>query len=151
MADNGSAQSAAIWPLVKFAFQVKWGDSEIIFQEVTGLVAEAQIIEYRGGSSAVFSTTKMPGIKKYGNVTLKKGTFKGDKTLWDKFNLIKMNTIERATITISLLDEAQGVAMSWSLANAFPVKVTVSDMKSDGNEVAVESIELAHEGLTLVK
>ena len=77
--------------------------------------------------------------------------FLGDKALWDKYNLITMNTYKRATITISLLDEKNDVAMSWTLANAFPVKITVSDMKSDGNEVAVESIELAHEGLKIVK
>ena len=148
MADTGKEQSAATWPLVKFAFQVKWGDAEIIFQEVTGLSAEVQVIEYRGGSSKEFSTVKMPGIKKYGNVTLKKGMFKGDTTLYDKFMLSKMNTNERATILIALLDESQAVAMSWTLANAFAVKITVSDMKSDGNEVAIESIELAHEGLS---
>jgi phage tail-like protein len=149
MADDGSAQSAAVWPLVKFAFQVKWDDTEFIFQEVTGLSSETQVIEYRGGNSKAFSTVKMPGIQKFGNVTLKKGIFKGDKALWDKYNLIKMNTYKRATIVISLLDEAQAVAMSWTLLNAFPSKLTVTDMKSDGNEVAVETMELAHEGLSI--
>lgn len=147
MADDGSAQSTATWPLVKFSFQVKWDDAEFIFQEVTGLSSETQVIEYRGGSSPVYSTVKMPGIQKFSNVTLKKGMFKGDKNMWDKYNLLKMNTYKRATITISLLDEGQAVAMSWTLTNAFPVKITVTDMKSDGNEVAVESLELAHEGL----
>jgi len=149
MADDGSAQSAATWPLVKFAFQVKWDDAELIFQEVTGLSSETQVIEYRGGSSKTFSTVKMPGIQKFGNVTLKKGIFKGDKALWDKYNLIKMNTYKRSTIVISLLDEAQAVAMTWTLLNAFPSKITVTDMKSDGNEVAVETLELAHEGLSI--
>lgn len=149
MADDGSAQSAATWPLVKFSFQVKWDDAELIFQEVTGLSSETQVIEYRGGSSKVYSTVKMPGIQKFGNVTLKKGIFKGDKALWDKYNLIKMNTYKRSTILISLLDESNAVAMSWTLLNAFPSKITVTDMKSDANEVAVETMELAHEGLTI--
>ena len=148
MADDGSAQTTATWPLVKFSFQVKWDDVEFIFQEVTGLSSETQVIEYRGGSSKVYSTVKMPGIQKFGNVTLKKGMFKGDMALWDKYKLTAMNTYKRAGIVISLLDETNAVAMSWKLTNAFPVKITVSDMKSDGNEVAVESIELAHEGLT---
>lgn len=149
MAEDGSAQSAAIWPMVKFAFQVKWDDAEIIFQEVTGLSSETQVIEYRGGSSKLNSTVKMPGIQKFGNVTLKKGIFKGDKTLWDKYALVKMNTFKRSTITISLLDESNEVAMSWTLANAFPSKITVTDMKSDANEVAIETMELAHEGLAI--
>ena len=75
MADDGSAQSAATWPLVKFSFQVKWDDKELIFQEVTGLSSETQVIEYRGGSSKVYSTVKMPGIQKFGNITFKKGIF----------------------------------------------------------------------------
>jgi phage tail-like protein len=151
MADDGSAQSAATWPLVKFSFQVKWDDKELIFQEVTGLSSETQVIEYRGGSSKVYSTVKMPGIQKFGNITLKKGIFKGDTALWDNYNLLKMNTIKRSTILISLLDETNAVAMSWSLLNAFPTKITVTDMKADANEVAVETMELAHEGLTIKK
>ena len=149
MAEDGAAQSTATWPLVKFSFQVKWDDAELIFQEVTGWSSETQVIEYRGGNSKVYSTVKMPGIQKFGNITLKKGIFKGDKALWDKYNLIKMNTIKRSTILISLLDETNAVAMSWKLLNAFPCKMSVSDMKADANEIAVETMELAHEGLSL--
>ena len=149
MAEDGAAQSTATWPLVKFSFQVKWDDAELIFQDVTGLSSETQVIEYRGGNSKVYSTVKMPGIQKFGNITLKKGIFKGDKALWDKYNLIKMNTIKRSTILISLLDETNAVAMSWKLLNAFPCKMSVSDMKADANEIAVETMELAHEGLSL--
>jgi phage tail-like protein len=149
MAEDGAAQSTATWPLVKFSFQVKWDDAELIFQEVTGLSSETQVIEYRGGNSKVYSTVKMPGIQKFGNITLKKGIFKGDKALWDNYNLIKMNTIKRSTILISLLDETNAVAMSWKLLNAFPCKMSVSDMKADANEIAVETMELAHEGLSL--
>jgi phage tail-like protein len=90
----------------------------------------------------------MPGIQKFSNITLKKGIFKGDKALWEKYGGIKMNIYKRSTIVISLLDESQGIAMSWTLKNAFPSKITVTDMKSDANEVAVETMELAHEGLT---
>ena len=151
MADDGSAQDASTWPLVKFSFRVKIGDTEILFQEVTGLSAETQVIEYRAGNSKQFSTVKMPGLKKYGNITLKKGIFKDDKALWDMYDLVKMNTFERKTVTISLLDEANNEAMSWTLTNAFPVKMTVTDMKSDNNEAAIESMELAHEGLSIAK
>lgn len=149
MADDGSAQSKTLWPQVKFSFLVKWDNTEMVFQEVTGLSSETQVIEYRGGNSKVFSPVKMPGIQKFGNVTLKKGIFKGDKALWDKFNAIKMNTVKTSTITVSLLDETNAVVMTWTLTNAFPSKITGTDLKADGNEVAVETIELAHEGLTV--
>lgn len=138
-----------VWPLPKFYFQVKLGDKEVPFQEVSGLDVEAQIIEYRHGNSKEFSTIKMPGIKKTGNVTLKKGVFVKDNGFWDWFNKIKMNTIERQTVVISLLDEAGKPTMVWTLNNAWPTKITGTDMKSDGNEVAVETVEIAHEGLTI--
>lgn len=150
MAETGKEQSKTTWPLVKFQFSVKIGDKEAFFQEVTGLSAEIQQIEYRQGNSKEFSTVKMPGIKKFGNVTLKKGIFKDDKAFWDLYKKVTMNTFERVVITISLLDEKNEVAMSWTLANAFPCKITVTDMKSDANEPAVESMELAHEGLAIV-
>jgi phage tail-like protein len=138
-----------VWPLPKFYFQVKIGETEVAFQEVSGLDIEAQIVEYRHGNSKEFSTIKMPGIKKTGNVTLKKGVFVKDNAFWDWFTKIKMNTIERQTVVISLLDEEGAPTMVWSLNNAWPTKITGTDMKSDGNEVAVETIEVAHEGLTI--
>jgi phage tail-like protein len=149
MADDGSAQSTNVWPLPKFHFQVKWDADVMSFQEVSGLNDESQVIEYRHGDSPAFSAIKMPGIKKSGNITMKKGVFKSDNKFWDWFNQIKMNTIKRIPITISLLDEAGSPTMVWTLANAFPTKITGTDLKSTGNEVAVESIEIAHEGLTI--
>lgn len=138
-----------VWPLPKFYFQVKIGDTEVAFQEVSGLDIEAQIIEYRHGNSKEFSTVKMPGIKKSGNVTLKKGVFVKDNSFWDWFSQISMNTIERKTVVISLLDESGNPTMVWTLNNAWPTKITGTDMKSDGNEVAVETIEVTHEGLKI--
>lgn len=69
MADDGSQQSS-VWPLPKFYFQMKWDSEVILFQEVSGLDVEAQVIEYRSGDNPAFSTIKMPGIKKYANVTM---------------------------------------------------------------------------------
>lgn len=149
MADDGSAQSTTVWPLPKFHFQVKWDSNVMSFQEVTGLSTETQQIEYRHGDNPVFSTIKMPGIKKFGNITMKKGVFKSDNKFWDWYNQIKMNTIKRIPVTISLLDEAGKPTMVWTLTNAWPTKITGTDLKAEGNEVAVESIEIAHEGLTI--
>ncbi|MCH7736962.1 MAG: phage tail protein [Chloroflexi bacterium] len=149
MADDGSAQSTTVWPLPKFYFQVKWDTQVMSFQEVSGLDIEAQIIEYRHGDNPVFSTIKMPGIVQSGNVTMKKGVFKSDNNFWNWYNQIKMNTIKRVPVTISLLDEAGDPTMVWTLTNAWPTKITSTDMSADGNEVAVEEIEIVHEGLTI--
>lgn len=149
MADDGSAQTTAIWPLPKFHFQVKWDDTEVAFQEVSGLDMETQVIEYRAGNNPVFSTAKMPGMMKSGNITMKKGVFVKDNALFDWFAEIQMNVIKRKALTISLLDETQAPTMVWKVQNAFPVKITSTDLKADGNEVAVESIEIAHEGIVI--
>lgn len=149
MADDGSAQSTAIWPIPKFRFHVKWNSQVMLFQEVGGLDVESQSIGYRHGDSPEFSVIKMPGIKKTGNVTMKKGVFKSNNKFWDWFNQIKINTINRVPVTISLLDETGAPTMVWTLANAWPTKITGTDLKSDGNEVSIESIEIAHEGLII--
>jgi phage tail-like protein len=80
---------------------------------------------------------------------MKKGIYKGDNKFWVWFNEIKMNTIKRKPVTISLLDEAGEPTMVWTLLNAWPIKITSTDMKSDDNAVAIETIEIAHEGLTI--
>ncbi|MEM7470792.1 MAG: phage tail protein [Pseudomonadota bacterium] len=144
-----STKSAPTWPLPKFNFQVKWDDAEMAFQEVTGLDVEIEPLEYRAGNNPVFSKIKMPGMVKTRNVTLKKGVFAKDNAIWDWLTAIKMNTIERKTVTISLLDEAGAPTMVWALINAFPVKVSSTDLKAEGNEVAVESIEIGHEGIRI--
>jgi phage tail-like protein len=149
MADDGSAQSTTAWPLPKFHFEVRWDSAVMHFQEVSGLDAEAQPIEYRRGDSREFSVIRMPGLKKYSDVTMKKGVFSGDNKSWDWFNEIRMNTIQRKQVTISLLDEAGTPTMVWTLANAWPNKVSGTDLKSQGNEVAVETIVFSHEGLTI--
>ena len=151
MEDEGSQQSAE-WPTPKFHFKVQIGQhGEIPFQEISGLDVETQAIEYRAGDSKTFSVVKMPGIVKYGNVTMKRGVFTKDDQLWNWFNQIKSGNAQRSTITITLSDESGNPAMVWTLINAWPTKFTVSDMKSDANETAVETLEIAHEGITIAK
>lgn len=138
------------WPLPKFYFKVDWGSTtDIPFQEVSGLEVQAQQIEYRHGNSPIFSTINMPGIVKNNNVTMKKGVFNKDNKFWDWYSKIKMNTIERQNVVIKLCDESGEPTMTWTLTNAWPTKISSTDMKSDANDVAIESIEISHEGLTI--
>jgi phage tail-like protein len=147
---NGSVQDNTYWPLPKFQFTVNMGGMlGTSFQEVTGLDAEAQIIEYRAGDFAGWTTAKMPGLRKFGNVTLKKGIFVNDNKFWIWWNSIEMNTIARVQASIILLDQSGEATMTWKLTNAWPTKITGTDLKADGNEVAVETLEIAHEGLVI--
>jgi phage tail-like protein len=137
------------WPLPKFYFSVTGMPGNPVFQEVSGLETENQVIEYRAGNNKIFAPIKMPGLQKVGNVTMKKGIFVTDNALWTWFSSIAMNTIARSTIVVNLLDETGTPRMIWTLNNAFPTKLTGTDMKSDGNEVAVESVEVAYETLAV--
>lgn len=150
MADNGDHEGAT-WPMPKFRYKVDFGTElkGVAFQEVSGMDVENQIIEYRKSNSQLFSTEKMPGIVKYGNVTMKRGVFVNDNTFWDWQAQIAMNTIKRCTVLIKLLDENGDVTMQWQLNNAWPTKITSTDLKSDGNEVAVDTLEIAHEQLII--
>lgn len=137
-----------LWPLPRFHFSVQLGeDSAVGFQEVEGLESQTQVIEYRHGNSRMFAPLKMPGLERVGNVTLKKGIFVHDSTLWDWYNEISMNTISRRTVVISLLDETGKPTRVWTLENAWPTRLTGADLNSLGNEVAIESVEIAYETL----
>jgi len=149
MAEDGSAQSASVWPLPKFHFMVDVAGNEIAFQEVSGLDMETEPLEYRAGNSKEFSKVKMPGMVKYSNITLKKGMFKGDKAFFDWFKSVNMNVIERKAMTIKLLDESHAPVVTWKVKNAFPVKLSGTDLKAEGNEIAIETLEVAHEGLDM--
>ncbi len=140
----------ATYPLPKFHFLVQWGGVRIGFTEVTGLDMQAEVIEYREGSSPEYHKVKMPGMQKFSNITLKRGTIQGDSDFFRWMNTINLTVAERRDIIISLLNESHEPVMTWKAKNAFPVKVQASDLKSDGNEVAIETLELAHEGLNIM-
>jgi phage tail-like protein len=148
--DDGSEQGAA-WPMPKFRFEVDLGTelTKVAFQEVSAMDIENSIIEYRKSNSPLFSVEKMPGITKYGNVTMKRGIFVNDNSFWDWHHQVITNTIKRRTILIKLLDEIGGVTMQWTLNNAWPTKITTIDLKSDANEVVIDTIEIAHEQLII--
>ncbi len=140
---------ASNYPLPVFHFIVDWAGSNIGFTEVSGLTYEIQAIEYRDGASPEFHMTKMPGIQKFSNITLKRGIFSGDNELFKWLNTVKMNTIERRDLTIMLLNEEHIPVMIWKVKQAFPVKLEGPSLKASGNEVAIESVELAHEGFSV--
>lgn len=141
---------AAQYPLTVFHFQVEWNGSRIGFTEASGLTQELTPIEYREGHSFDYHVTKFPGMRKYNNITLKRGIMQGDNefTLW--LMTVQKDKIERRTITLKLLDETHNPVMIWTVKEAWPCKVEGPSLKSTGNEVAVESIELCHEGLEVL-
>ncbi|MGB8466539.1 MAG: phage tail protein, partial [Terrimicrobiaceae bacterium] len=96
-----------------------------------------------------YSSIKMPGLRKFSNITMKRGIVKSDNEFFKWLATVKLNTVERRDLVISLLNEEHSPVMVWKVHNAFPVKVEGPGLKASGNEVAIESIEIAHEGLEL--
>ncbi len=139
----------ADYPLAKFHFSVDWGGTKIGFTEVSGLDVETEVIEYRDGAMPEYSKKKMPGMQKYSNITLKRGTFQSDNEYYEWWNTVQLNTIQRRDIIIQLLNEEHSPVVVWKVKNAWPTKVQSTDLKGDGNETAIESIELVHEGLSI--
>ncbi len=137
------------YPLLTSHFIVNWGGTRTSFSEVSGLSIEHDIVEYRDGASKENIVTKIPGIKKYGNIVLKRGIVKGDNEFYDWIKTIKFNQVERRDITITLLDEEHNPVVTWKVINSWPVKLESPLLNAQASEVAIESLELAHEGIKI--
>lgn len=118
------------------------------FSEVTGFDASIDVIEYREGDM-VTTPMKLPGLKKYGNITLKQGLV-DSMVLYDWIIAGVDGAVQRKTITVTLLDEEEAPAASWQVINAWPMKYTAPDFSATSYEVAIETLEIAHEGMTRV-
>ena len=151
MADDGDGPDNFDWPIPKFYFRVKFEslDGPSSFQEVQGLDAEPEVIEFIPGDSPNFNTANLSGTTRSGNVTMRKGVFGREQRLIDYFNLLNAGPPKRENVVIQLLDETDSPVMTWTLTGAFPTKISGIDLQTEGDEVALESMELAYERLII--
>ena len=136
-------------PLPAYHFVVDWGGTRIGFSQISGLSISVDVTEFNDGSDPTNTSRKMPGRLHYSNIILKRGIVKGDKDFYDWMHSIHMNTVERRNILIKLLDENHEPVVSWKVKNAFPVRFTGPILTANACTIAVEELELAHEGFTL--
>ncbi len=142
--------STRIDPYKAFNFRVEIdGLTGGSFSECTGLSAEVDVIDYREGTDRPLTVRKLPGLRKYSDITLKRGYTK-NTDLWDWYRNITQGKTDRRNGSIILMDEEGNDVMRWSFENGWIRKIEGPRFKAGSNEVAIESIELAHEGLTLV-
>jgi phage tail-like protein len=143
------------YPLPKFHFELEWGGTRFGFTEVSGLDVETEVIEYREGNLPSYNKTKQPGLTKYTDVTLKRGIILDDFDFfnqWVKTAMFQEKKEQyRRTVTIKLLNEEHKAIIVWTLAKAWPSKIQSTDLKADGNEVAIETLTFVHEGLVMSK
>ena len=133
----------------RYHFSVEWGGSRIGFMEVSGLDIEIEAVSYRDGASPDDSFRKIPGLRKFSDITLKRGIVKGDNEFYAWINTKQIGTIERRDVTISLLNENHEPVVVWRVHNAFPVKYAGPVLESNGCDVALETLVLTHEGITV--
>lgn len=137
------------YPLSGYHFQVEWGGNRIGFKEISGLEVKTDVIEYREGSYKDYTPSKMPGMRRYGNIKLSRGTTAGDNELFEWFNTIRLNKVERRDINILLLNEEHEPVIVWKIRDAFPASLKWDKLDAAESKVFLEYIELAHEGLTV--
>lgn len=139
---------AIVYPFKKYNYKVTVGSlGDMGFSEVSGGDISFEPIEYREGNFQSSSPIKQQGIVKYGNVTLKYG-LTANTALYAWLNTAQTATIKREDVKIELLgDDHKAVLATWTLQNAMPIKLALSDFSATGNELAVESVDLACEAI----
>lgn len=114
----------------------------IAFSEVSGLDVEFEPITYRTGMSYKEGTIHMPGMVKPIDFSLKKGIIRNDNKLLQWFTSVKLNTVEKKDITITLKDESHNPVVTWRVKDAFPLKLHAPTFDATSNEVAIEQLDL---------
>lgn len=118
------------------------------FSEVGGLTADGDSVDYREGTDKQPNVRKLMGLRKFVNLTLKRG-YTQDKALWQWYVNIMNGADDRRNVTIVLLNERREAVLRWHAENAWINKIEGPALKASSNDVAMESLELVHEGLTL--
>lgn len=134
------------YPIPVYRFDVSFGEgSKMAFSEVSGLDISNEPITYRDNMGAKY----MPGMEQPVNLTLTRGITNSGDDLYEWINSISYNTINKKDVLISLVDPSGDPVVSWNVKNAFPTKLSAPSLNASSNEVAIESLELMADGLTV--
>lgn len=131
----------------RYHFSVDWGGSRVGFMEVSGLDIEIESVTFRDGSNPEDGFRKMPGLRKYSNITLKRAIVKGDNEFFAWINTKQIGAIGKRDISISLLNEDHEPVVVWKVKNAFPVNYYGPVLLSNDSGLAIETLVLTHEGI----
>jgi phage tail-like protein len=139
-------------PYSAFNFDVEINGAQIAaFQEVSGLDSENQVIEYREGADPMNTVRKVTGLERYGPVTCRRGQT-GSLVLWEWRKEVRdggSSFPATRDVTIKLLDEKHEPVLKWKLTNAWCTKLTGPALNAKGNEIAIETLELACDRIDL--
>jgi phage tail-like protein len=124
------------------------GITSASFSEVSGLEASIEVVDYRPGDAKGNTEQKLPGLNKFPNVTLKRGLTR-DLSLWNWIHNAMSGNVIRASVVITLLDQADNPVLLWRLRNAWPCKWTGPVLNAGSSDVSIEQLDLCHEGLEM--
>lgn len=136
-------------PFGNYNFLVEMdGITRAAFQEVSGFDSTIDVIEHREGGENT-TPRKLPGMTKYSNIVLKWG-ITDDQQLYTWHRQAVEGRVERKNGSIVLLDRAGVEVARWNFERAWPTKYDGPDLNAEGNDVSIETLELAHEGIKRV-
>jgi phage tail-like protein len=136
-------------PFRGFNFRVTIGNEAILaFSEVSGLTADGDAVDYREGLDKNNNVRKLTGLRKYTNLVFKRGYVQNDE-LWKWYQNIANGKDDRRDGSVILMNEAHEEVISWNFVKAWINKIEGPSLNATGNQVAIESMELQHEGLTI--
>ncbi len=136
-------------PLVGFHYAVEiQGMVSGYFTECSGLGSEHEVVEHKVVDNGKEIIMKIPGRLKWENITLKRG-ITDNMDIWDWRKKVEDGDVEsaRSNGSIVMFDEHLSEIARWNFENAWPVKVSGPQVKSDSNEIGIEELAIAHEGL----
>ena len=149
---SNGAQHSGGWAANRFYVGIGKGQGskeiQAVFSELNGLQIEMVLTDYEEGGTNNF-VHRLPGRLKVGNITLKHGLTTSNEFLHWCLAAALVKPMDRRNVTVSLFDQTGHVVVSWNFINAFPVKWVGPQFTADSTSVAIESVELAHEGLTV--
>jgi len=135
-------------PFRAFNFRIEFDGISGAFSEVSGLSSDGDSVDYREGTDIPLTVRKLIGLRKYGNITLKRGITQNQE-LWKWYENITNGIPDRRSGSIILMDEQREDVIRWGVENAWINKYEGASLKASGNEIAIETIELVHEGLSI--
>lgn len=140
---------ARLDPFRTFNFRLEIDNTEVAaFSEASGLTSTGEAVDYRTGVDLPLTVRKLIGLRSFGPITLKRGMVE-NQTLWDWYRNIFAGAADRRNGSVILQDEQHNDVLRWNFENAWPNKIEGPTLNASGNEVAIESIELIVEDITL--
>ena len=138
-------------PFGNYNFAVELdGVTRMGFKTCAGLDSTSGVLKYREGTDPTLGQRQLPGLLSFSNISLERG-ITDDHALWDWRKGVATGEVTRRTISIILRDDAGHEKIRWNIRNCWPVKWSGPNFDSGADTVAVEKLELAHEGIEVQK